>query len=69
MSGEIVPEPVTTATLPSRDQLAGADILYVRFLGVTGWKGYSSRNLEGCCVDVAVDESWKLMMIYFESEE
>ena len=66
---ESVPEPVTTATLPSRDQLAGAaDILCV-VVGGWGLKGGNSGNLEGCCEDVVEDESWKLMMIYFEGEE
>lgn len=32
-------------------------------------EGCDSGNLEGCCVDVVVDESWKLMMIYVEREE
>lgn len=27
------------------------------------------ENLEGCCVDVVVDGSWKLVMIHFEREE
>ena len=57
---------MTTATLPSRDQLAGAaDILCV-VVGDCWLKGGDSGNLEGCCEDVVVDKSWKLMMIYFE---
>jgi hypothetical protein len=60
---------VTTATFPSRDQLAGAaDILYVVFGGC--WlKGGDIGNLEGCCEVVIVEESWKLMMMHFECEE
>jgi hypothetical protein len=55
--------------LPSRDQLAGAaDIVYVGFR-FGGGKVCSCENLEGCCVDVGMDVSWKLMMIYFECEE
>jgi hypothetical protein len=34
-----------------------------------GGKVCSCENLEGCCVDVGMDVSWKLMMIYFECEE
>lgn len=66
---ESVPEPVTTATLPSRDQLAGtADILCVVVWGC--WcKGGDSGNLENCCEDAVVDENWKLMMIYSDGEK
>ena len=31
--------------------------------------GVGNWNLEGCCVDVVAEKSWKLMMVYLECEE
>lgn len=52
---------MTTATLPSRDQLAGAADILRMWIGWLVLKGCDDGNLEGC-VDVVVDEDWEMMM-------
>lgn len=57
---------MTTATLPSRDQLAGAADILCMGIGWLVLEGGVDGNLEGC-FDVVVDEGWKLMMMFILS--